>query len=112
MESEQKIINDLKSGFYNTNPHAAANALAYLAGEFGFIMGQLETILSRKPAVWNSLRPNFKSDSACEKAWEQTTDGLNEQGLKLRAKACEKMSSALRTIIRLAEIDYRNQSHV
>lgn len=105
----ERIAEGLIRGVYATNPHEAAQDAAILAGEFSFIMGQLESILQRKPAVWNAMRPNFKSDTACERAFQATKDGLDEQGLKLRAKGLEKMMSALRSLIRLAETDYHNQ---
>lgn len=105
----ERITNGLKEGIYTNNPAQSAADLAILGGEYSWIMGQLEEILQRKPAVWNKIRPNFKSDTACEKAWESTMDGLNEQGLRLRAKGIEKMMSALKSLLRLAEGEAHNQ---
>lgn len=105
-----RISQDLRSGnFYPTNPIACANDLSVLSGEYSWSCTQLENILSRKPSVWNSMRPNYKSDTACERAWEATEDGVNEAGLKLRLKSCEKMMSSLKTLIRLAEMQAHNQ---
>ena len=52
MENLNRISYGLRNGLYNTNPHDCANDLAVLAGEYAFIMGRLEEILQRKPAVW------------------------------------------------------------
>lgn len=98
----------MRIGLYNSNPHEAAEARALLSGEFAWICGQLETILQRKPAIWNEIRKNTKSDTACERAWEQTSDGLNEQGLRLRMKAVEKMMQGLGSLLRVAEGESHN----
>lgn len=108
MENISRISEGLRKGEYTTSPHACASDLAILAGEYAFIMGQLELILQRKPAIWSEMRKNFKSDTACERAWEATKDGMDENGLRFRAKAVEKMMSALKSIIRLAEDETNN----
>lgn len=108
MDNIIKIQENLKQGLYNTNPVLASEDKAVLAGEYSWIMGQLEIILQRKPAIWNTLRPNYKSDTACERAWEATSDGIDEAGLKLRSKGIEKMMSGLGSLIRLAEMDAKN----
>jgi hypothetical protein len=109
MENLTRIQYNLRHGYYAQNPHDAAEDRAILAGEFSWLCGQLERVLVRKPGVWNLIRPDYKSDTACERAYQQTRDGIDEMGLKLRLKGCEKMITALNTIIRLAEMDAKNQ---
>ena len=109
-EDNIKRIQDLlRLGHYAQNPQGAAEDRAILSGEFSWICGQLETILQRKPAIWNTMRKDVKSDTACEKAWEMTSDGLNENGLRLRLKSCEKMMVGLGTLIKLAQSEALNQ---
>lgn len=108
MQNINRISESLRKGFYVSNPHESAMDLAILAGEYAFIMGMLEDILQRKPGIWSEMRKNFKSDTACERAWESTKDGIDESGLRLRAKSVEKMMSALKSLIRLAEGEARN----
>jgi len=108
MQQIDDIAENLRKGFYTSNPAGASNDLGILAGNYAWVCGQLENILQRKPAIWGEIRKNVKSDTACERAWEQTTDGLNEMGLKLRLKGMDKMSSALKSLIRLAEGEMRN----
>lgn len=108
MEQVEKIAKNLREGLYTTNPVGSAEDLAILAGNYAWVCGQLEEILQRKPAIWNYIRKNVKSDTACERAWEMTSDGLDEMGLKLRLKGMDKMSSALRSLIRLAEGELHN----
>ena len=110
MENITRIQNSLRNGEYVNNPIGASQDHAILAGEYSWICGQLEMILQRKPAIWNTMRESgkYKSDNATERAWEATTDGINEQGLKLRAKGIEKMLSALKSLIRIAENEAKN----
>ena len=108
MDNYTRISEGLKNGHYTANPHEAANDLAVLAGEYAYAIGQLEIILQRKPAIWNELRKNFKSDTACERAWQGTKDGLEEVSLRLREKALGRMISGLRTLVRIATEEARN----
>jgi hypothetical protein len=109
MENIKRIQEGLREGHYANTPHQSAEDLAILAGEYAYVMGQWELILQRKPAIWNGMRLQFKSDTACERAWEQTADGMQEASFRLRAKAIEKMMSALKSLIRIAEGESRNQ---
>ena len=70
-------------------------------------MGQLEVILQKKPAIWNEIRKNTKSDTSAEKSWQSSEDGTMETRLRLMAKSIEKMMTALKSLLRLAE----NESH-
>ena len=105
----QEIENNLRQGIYKNNPHKCAEDRSRLSGEYSFYSAQLEDVLSRKPAVWNTLRPNHKSDTACERAYEQTEDGINETGLRLKLKRIEKMMSGMSSLIKIAEGEARNQ---
>lgn len=108
MDNITRVSEKLKNGEFTNSPHDAAEDLAILAGEYAWIMGQLERVLQFKPAIWSEMRKNFKSDTACERAWQATKAGIDELGLKLRAKACEKMMSALKSLISLAEKESGN----
>ncbi len=108
-ENINLITNSLRGGEYKTNPRGCANAKAILAGEYSFFMGQLEDILTRKPAIWNRMRANHKSDTACEREWEATADGINEVVIRLKLKKIEKLISALSTLIKVAEGEALNQ---
>ena len=110
IDNIKRITENLRVGIYNTNPHEAAEDKAVLSGEFAWICSQLETILARKPAIWNTMRQNpaIKSDTACDRKYQQTEDGIDEMGLRLRLKAIEKMMSALSTLVRLATEEAKN----
>ncbi len=108
MENITRIGDNLRQGLYTSNPHECAEDLAILSGEYAYMMGQWEDILQRKASTWNALRTPLKSDSAADKAWESTPDGIKESSLRLRAKGAEKMMSALRSLIRIAEGESKN----
>ncbi len=103
MENIKRIAENLRESRYANNPHGAVADHGILAGEYAWIMGQLEGIIQRKPAIWNILRKEAKSDTSAEKAWEATADGLDEAGLRLRAKSIERMMSGLKSLVKLAE---------
>jgi hypothetical protein len=91
------------------SPREIADFRKYLAGEFSFLASRLEEVKRKKPEEWNKLRPNFKSDTACERAWEATEFGLEEMSLKLKLKSMEKMLSALRGMHELKVAEGYNQ---
>lgn len=102
----ESIQDRMKAG--NLTPHEAAELRARLSGEYSFVAGQLEQILARKPAWWNAHREHFKSDTACERSWEGTEDGINEVGLRLRMKRIDALRSGLKTLIEIAQGEARN----
>ena len=109
MENIERIQANLRTNAYKSCPHQVAEDRAILSGEYAWICSQMETILKRKPAIWNTIRKDVKSDTACEKAWEMTSDGLDETGLRLRAKATEKMMQGLSGLLKLLEGEKNNQ---
>jgi hypothetical protein len=108
MGNIERITSGLKNGEYTSNPHQCANDLSILAGEYSWVCGQLEAVLQKKPQVWNILRVQHKSDTSAERTWQSTPDGINEMGLRLRMKGIEKMMSALKSLIRVAEGEAHN----
>ena len=104
----KRIRDGLRGGLYRNNPQGAADDQAILAGEYSWIMGRLEEIVPRRAPIWNKLRTDFKSDTATDRAYDATDDGVDEQILKLRAKGVEKMMSALKSLIQIASDQGRN----
>lgn len=108
MDNVERIASALRNGEYTSSPHECARDLAVLAGEYSYALGRWEAILQRKPAMWSEMRKSFKSDTSCERAWEATSDGMAESGLRLRSRSIERMMSALKSLIRIAESESRN----
>lgn len=109
MENILRIQENLIAGVYSGNPQGAAEDQAILSGEYSWLMGQLEEILRIKSVVWMELRKNVKSDTAADRAYDATPDGIKETTLRLQAKSIEKMMSALKSIIQIASDQSRNQ---
>ena len=108
MDNITRVAKSLREGAYIASPHQCAEDKAILAGEFAWVMSQLENVLQKKPSVWGTIRLQTKSDTSAEKVWQASEDGINEIGLRLRAKSIEKMMSALGTLVSLAERESKN----
>lgn len=70
---------------------------------------QYETILLRRPALWQTLREKVNSDKAADRAYEATEDGKAEAVLRLRLKRWEKEISGAKSALRILEGEARNQ---
>lgn len=92
-------------------PAEAVEMRAKLSGLYSFYSEQYESCLIQKARQWKEFRLNHKSDKSAERDWETTEIGINEIGLRLRLKSIEKMLSALKSIIDMANVDYHNTKH-
>jgi hypothetical protein len=105
MMTVDAIIEALKG---QPSPHEMANYKVYLAAEYAFLSGQLNTALMEKPEKWLKLRGHCKSDTQAERMWARTPEGLNETSIRLKLKSIEKMMSAISTKISVASEEIRN----
>jgi len=94
---------------HTSDPHWLAEIRLELAGLYSYFSGQLEQILFTKPKAWNEMRGQFKSDKACDRAWEATEDGLKEVIFRSRQKRIEKLMASLGTMLRLLEGEAKYQ---
>lgn len=108
MENITRIQNSLQNKEYTLNPASAVEDLGILAGHYGWVSDRLSDIYQRKPKIWNEMRKNHKSDKACEREYQATSDGIDELYLKLQEKKITKLMSALRSIINLANNEAHN----
>lgn len=106
-KSVEAIARALQEGGHA--PHDLVAMRSWLSGQYAFLSGQLTDILMQKPAVWNELRKTQKSDTATERVWQGTVDGLAETKLRLELKVIEKLSSAIKTQIEIAIGEARQQ---
>lgn len=89
-------------------PNELANRLLELAEESSRMGDELSEILMRKPKVWLEMRGNYESDTRTERAYEATIDGTKELWLKLRLKGNDRLSSAIKTKLRILENEAHN----
>lgn len=107
MEQTEKLIREvqeaLRDGSLASNPHGCALFRSMLAGEYSYLVGMTETIKARKPVIWLEMRKNNKSDTATEKEYGATSDGIQEKAIEANIKRCEKLMSGLNSLVKLAE---------
>lgn len=90
------------------SPHEMAEARTILSGEMSFLTGKLMGVLSEKPFYFIKHRQSYSSDTACERAWEATEQGLEELRLKMTIKSYERMMSALKTSLEIHSMEARS----
>ena len=113
MNQTETLINEvqeaLRGGQLSSNPHQCALYRSMLSGEYSYLVGLVETIKARKPVIWLEMRKNNKSDTATEKEYSATTDGIQEKQIEANIKRVEKLMTGLNSLIRLAEGEAVNQ---
>lgn len=89
-------------------PRDLSNKLMQLSADYSNYAGKFADHLKKQADFFNTNRPNYKSDNATQKAFDATTDGVTMNILKLKLKAIEKEMSAIKTHLRLLEIEAKN----
>lgn len=107
MYTVETIEEKLRVG--GNSPHDLADMRAFLASAYSFHAGQLQEILERKPRKWLDIRATVKSDTAADRTWDATQDGIDEIKLRLVTKRIEKLSGACKSLLQVAEGEARNQ---
>jgi len=82
-----------------TTPGRLAELRVLLSAKYAQATNEYERILLAKPAIWNELRKDVKSDTRAEREWEATELGQGERHWKFQIKKIEKMMSAIKTLI-------------
>lgn len=85
------------------NPHQISEKRILLSEEYSRHSTTLASLLGEQAKWFTSNREGYKSDTATQRAFETTEDGILMNQLKLRLKAIEKQLSAYNTALRLAE---------
>lgn len=81
------------------SPGRLAELRVLLSAKYAQATNEYETVLLAKPAIWNELRKDVKSDTRAEREWEATELGQKERHWKFQIKKIEKMMSAIKTLI-------------
>jgi hypothetical protein len=74
----------------HTQTHELARKRVELSSIYARKSEQLGNILETKANIWLAFRDTTKSDSAANKLWEMTEEGIKEMRLKLDLKSIEK----------------------
>lgn len=84
-------------------PHQLAEERMGMAEEYSRYSGLFAEMIKHRAEHYKTYRPNLKSDTACEREWENTEQGVQMTIIKLKLKALEKQMSASNTMLRLME---------
>lgn len=90
------------------SPHAISEERIKLSEEYSRYAGQLAKLLKVQADYFNNHRHEHKSDTATQRAFEATEDGVTFAVLKLKLKSIEKTMSAYNTHLRLLENEAKN----
>lgn len=90
-------------------PHRLAEMRIQLSGMYSTLCGMLEQILEKKALRWMELRKDQTSDKGTDRAWDATPDGITEMKLRMRIKKMEKMMSAIKSLLDVAQGQAYNQ---
>lgn len=89
------------------NPHQIAEERIGMAEEYSRYSGFYADLIKKRAEHYKLNREEYKSDTACERDWERTPDGVQMTIIKLKLKSIEKQLSASNTMLRLLENEAR-----
>lgn len=81
------------------NPHELAEKRMVLSEQYSTYSGELAKMIRTEAQFYVAQRANFKSDTAVQRAFDISDDGIRMTTLKLKLKAIEKEMSAIKTML-------------
>ena len=109
MQPEKMTLENIEHEMASqTHPGRLAELRVVLSSKYAKATNEYEKVLIIKPKLWNAMRDDFKSDTACERAWEATEDGMKERHWKFQIRKIERMMSAIKTLIEVKTGEARN----
>lgn len=89
-------------------PRQMAEERVGMAEEYSRYSGLFAEMIKHRAEHYKLHRPSHKSDTACEREWERTEQGIQMTVIKMKLKAIEKQLSASNTMLRLLENEARS----
>lgn len=89
------------------NPHQLAEERYQMSVDYSTYSGELAKMIKTEAEYYVAQRANFKSDTAVQRAFDVTDDGVKMATLKLKIKALEKSMAAVKTLIDVATEEAR-----
>jgi hypothetical protein len=89
-------------------PHQISDKRLEMAEEYSRFSGEMAKLLIKQAEWFNKNRASYKSDTATQRAYDVTEDGVTLTVLKLKLKSIEKTMSAYNTHLRLLENESKN----
>lgn len=90
-------------------PHQLADERLKIAYDYAKLGERLAELKNLKALWWKTYRQDYKSDASAERGWDLTLDGQEMETVRLKMKAKEIKSSALKTMIQVMSDEARNQ---
>lgn len=81
------------------NPHVLAEKLLTLSHEYSLYSGELAKLTKVEAEHYNSTRPHVKSDTAVERQFQASDEGIKMQTVQLKLKSISKEMSAIKSYI-------------
>lgn len=91
------------------NPSKLAEYRVTLSHKYGEATDRLEACEKLFADWWAVNRENYKSDAACERAFDKTEIGQERRHWDLQRKKIDRMSSSIKTLIEVKTGEARNQ---
>ena len=85
------------------SPHQLAEERIGMAEEYSRYSGLYAEMIKARAEHYRTHRPNLKSDTAAQREWEMTEQGVQMEIIKMKLKSIEKKMSASNTMLRLLE---------
>lgn len=92
----------------NLTPQQAADSMMGLSEKQSRYSDAYASLEEKKLRHFAEHRSEYKSDKACENAWQATEDGIKHMRLNLELKKLAKELSVLKTFLRHEENKARN----
>ena len=92
-----------------TSPGELSEIQLHLSADYASKSVDLQEILVLKASRWPELRELKGSDKQADRGWDATPEGVQEMGLRLQLKSCEKLMSSIKAHLRIKETEARNQ---
>jgi len=89
-------------------PHELAEERLDIAYEYAKLGERLAELKTLKALWWQSFRGDYKSDASAERAWDLTIEGQEMETVRLKMKAKEIKSSAIKTMLQVMSDEARN----
>jgi hypothetical protein len=80
-------------------PHELAEERMELSEQYSAYSGELAKLIRSEAEFYVAQRPNFKSDTAVQRVFDTTHEGIQMATVKLKLKALEKQMSAIKTML-------------
>lgn len=90
------------------NPGKLAEYRVVLSHKYGEATDRLEACEKLFADWWAEHRENYKSDAACERAFDKTEVGQERRHWDLQRKKIDRMSSSIKSLIEVKTGEARN----